>query len=57
MLYFITGPETYNRKVAGVQFENGKAKTENEWAAQWFSGRPGFSIEMEKTKEKDKKEK
>lgn len=55
MVYFITGPATYNRKVAGVQFENGKAKTDNEWAAQWFSGRPGFSVEVEK--EKAKKEK
>lgn len=55
MVYFITGPDTYNRKVAGVQFENGKAKTDNEWAAQWFSGRPGFSVEVEKEKEKKEK--
>lgn len=57
MVYLITGPEQYQRKIAGVQFENGKAKTESGWIAQWFSGRPGFSVVPEKKGGREKPEK
>lgn len=46
MKYKITAPsKEYERKIAGVQFIAGKAETENDWAAQWFSGRDGFVVE------------
>ena len=46
MKYKITAPnKEYERKIAGVQFIAGKAETENDWAAQWFSGRDGFAVE------------
>ena len=34
----------YDRKIAGLQFVNGKAVTENRWLASWFSGRDGFTV-------------
>ena len=34
----------YDRKIAGLQFVNGEAITENSWLASWFSGRDGFTI-------------
>ncbi len=37
MTYTIKAPsEDYNRTVAGIQFVNGVAKTEDDWTAQWF---------------------
>lgn len=49
-MYKITAPTTaYNRKVCGVQFADGVGHTEDEWAASWFSGREGFSIEAEQS--------
>ncbi len=58
MEYIITAPnEDYERKIADVQFVKGKARTENEWLAQWFSGREGFSVEavsQKQTKPKTK---
>ena len=54
MTYTIKAPsEDYNRTVAGIQFINGVAKTEDDWTAQWFSGREGFNVES-KDKAKDK---
>ena len=45
MKYKITAPnKDYERKIAGVQFIAGEAETENDWAAQWFSGREGFVV-------------
>lgn len=58
MKYRITAPgKKYERKIAGVQFIAGEAETENEWAAQWFSGRDGFAVEcLPETAEKEKPE-
>ena len=57
MAYIITAPKkTYNRKIAGVQFVDGKGETKSEWVAQWFSGREGFTI-TEKGKRNNKDEK
>lgn len=58
MKYRITAPnKAYNRRIAGVQFIDGVAETDNEWAAQWFSGREGFTVtgEAEKTSKKAEK--
>ena len=45
-MYRIKAPtETYERSIGGVRFVRGVAATENEWLAQWFSGRAGFSVE------------
>ena len=53
MIYEITAPNrTYGRRLYGVQFVNGRGETENERAAQWFSGRKGFSVKMKKKEEK-----
>lgn len=49
MKYKITAPhKNYTREIAGVHFVNGIAETENGLAAQWFSGRDGFTVEFEK---------
>lgn len=46
MAYKITAPNGgYNRRLMGVQFTNGAAETDNAWAAGWFSGRSGFTVE------------
>ncbi len=46
--YTIKAPvKTYNRRLLGVDFKNGIGITEDEKAAQWFSGREGFSVEFE----------
>lgn len=53
MKYTIKAPsEAYSRKVCGVQFIDGVAQTEDEWAAQWFSGRSGFLVESKGGKPK-----
>lgn len=44
MKYKITGPETYEREIAGVKFDKGVAVTDNKWLAEWFSGRAGFCV-------------
>lgn len=45
MAYHIKAPvDTYNRKVCGVQFVDGIGSTEDDVAAGWFSGRPGFTV-------------
>lgn len=36
--------KSYDRKVGGVQFVDGVARTENDWLAGWFSGRTGFIV-------------
>lgn len=46
--YTIKAPvKTYNRRLLGVDFKNGIGITDDEKAAQWFSGREGFSVEFE----------
>lgn len=43
-MYKIKAPsEGYNRKLAGVTFINGIAKTDNKWLASWLAGR-GFEV-------------
>lgn len=45
MKYNIQAPDmAYDRKIAGLQFVNGEAVTENRWLASWFSGRDGFIV-------------
>lgn len=45
-MYKITAPsEKYERSIGGVRFVRGVAQTDNEWLAQWFSGRSGFTVE------------
>lgn len=57
MAYIITAPnKKYDRKIAGVQFVDGKGETKSEWVAQWFSGREGFTV-TEKGKRNVKDEK
>lgn len=47
MAYIITAPnKKYNRKLAGVQFVDGKGETKDNWVAQWFSGREGFTVKQ-----------
>lgn len=36
--------KSYGRKVGGVQFVDGVARTENVWLASWFSGKDGFRV-------------
>lgn len=49
MKYTITAPsKSYNRTVCGVTFISGRGQTESGTAAQWFSGRSGFTVETEK---------
>lgn len=44
-MYKIIAPnEEYSRNIFGIQFVKGLAKTENEVAAGWFSGREGFNV-------------
>lgn len=51
-MYKITAPsKAYDRKIGGLRFVNGEARTESEWLANWFSGRAGFIVESD-TKEK-----
>ncbi len=57
MKYKITAPHNkYTREIAGVHFVDGKAETENEFAAQWFSGRDGFTVTPEKKAGRNSKE-
>lgn len=57
MAYVISAPnKKYNRKLAGVQFVDGKGETKDNWVAQWFSGREGFTV-TEKGKRNGKEEK
>lgn len=52
MKYKITGPETYEREIAGIKFDKGVAITDDKWLAEWFSGRDGFTVTTEKTASK-----
>lgn len=52
MKYKIFAPNAdYKREVMGLQFVNGVAETDNDWAAAWFSGRNGFQVETKKKKQ------
>lgn len=54
MKYTITAPNMrYSRTVCGVSFVDGKGETEDEWAAQWFSGREGFTVSAKARKKKE----
>lgn len=45
MKYKLIAPDkAYNREIAGIQFVHGEAETENDWIANWFSGRKGFTV-------------
>ena len=56
MAYIIIAPnKKYDRKIAGVQFVEGKGETKDNWVAQWFSGREGFTV-TEKGKRNSKDE-
>lgn len=49
MTYKIKAPHAgYDRKLMGVQFTGGEAVTDDAWAVSWFSGREGFTVEVEK---------
>ena len=39
--------KSYGRKIGGVQFVDGVAKTKNAWLASWFSGRAGFAVTVD----------
>ena len=53
MAYTITAPnKKYSRKLAGVQFVDGKGETKDNWVAQWFSGREGFTVKQKGNNDK-----
>ena len=57
MKYKIKAPDTaYDRKIAGLQFVNGQAVTENRWLASWFSGRDGFMVTPQESGDKGERE-
>ena len=46
-MYRIKAPsESYERKIGGIRFVKGVAETDDAWLASWFSGRPGFTVEL-----------
>ena len=46
-MYRIKAPsESYERKIGGIRFIKGVAETDDAWLASWFSGRPGFTVEL-----------